>query len=336
MPTQRSLTLADLVSLSRLLLAAAFVAVAGAIARLVIIFAAAVSDFLDGWLARRRNEVSPLGAVIDPATDHVFVLVVVGTLLVEGTLTWTQTLILMARDIVTTAGVVGIRASARLRPVRLEARYSGKVVTTLQFVTLVGAIAVPGVVPWMLALVAAAGIISIVDYCVAMWRARAIVPMAAFLLAAPLTLGAQGFPRGGGAVASAERRVEARLDAFVAESNALHAAAGLALDAGTYVRLAGIVGVGAADVDDRTVASGRVELIGRFLLDPFRQARWGLYGGTGVLARYEDGPGVRGYLTLLVGAELPGRRTTVTAVELGIGSGARIGVAMRRGRPGRR
>jgi hypothetical protein len=102
------------------------------------------------------------------------------------------------------------------------------------------------------------------------------------------------------------------------------------------VRLAGVLGAGAAHAEDRTVASGRAEVAGRFLLDPCRQARWGLYGATGITARYDDGPGTRGYLTLALGLELPSERSSVTAVELGIGGGVRVAVALRQGRRGRR
>ena len=340
MPKQPHLTLADAVSLSRLLLAAAFVAFGGTAARLALVFVAAFSDYADGWLARRRNESTELGAIVDPAADRAFVLVVVGTLLAEGTLTGTQTLVLVARDIVTTIGIVAVRAVARLRSMRLAARFSGKVVTALQFAALVAAIAVPGAIPWLLALVAVSSVISIVDYSAAAWRSRAVVAVSAALLAmVPRPLEAQGFP-GGQAVESssaARYRPEARLDAFIARDEALHAGVGIAVDAGTYVRLAGIVGAGVARRDDATAASGRVEILGRFVLDPFRQARWGVYAATGVVGQYDDGgAGAHGHITLLLGAELPTARTTVTAVELGIGGGVRVGLSMRRGRRGRR
>lgn len=39
---------------------------------LAVIIYAGVSDWLDGWLARRQKEVTPLGAVIDPLADKCF------------------------------------------------------------------------------------------------------------------------------------------------------------------------------------------------------------------------------------------------------------------------
>ena len=336
MPKLPSLTLADAVSLSRLVLAAAFVVARGTIVRLALILAAGITDLLDGWIARRRGETSALGAVIDPAADRAFVLIVVGTLLVEGALTATQTLILIARDIVTTIGVVAVRAIAALRSVRLEARFSGKVVTVLQFAALVGAIVDRHTVPWLLGLVAIATAISIVDYSAAVWRTRAAALLVALVVATPVAIEAQASPGGRQAGGASRVRTEARADAFIARIDALHAGVGFAADLGTYFRLASIIGIGAADVDGETVASGRAEILGRFALDPFRQARWGVYGATGVVARYEDGPGTRGYLTLLLGVELPSERPAVTAVELGIGGGVRLGVAVRQGRSGRR
>ncbi|PIQ83784.1 MAG: CDP-diacylglycerol--glycerol-3-phosphate 3-phosphatidyltransferase, partial [Candidatus Omnitrophica bacterium CG11_big_fil_rev_8_21_14_0_20_63_9] len=35
---------------------------------------ASLTDWLDGWLARRWNQMSPLGALLDPIADKVLVL----------------------------------------------------------------------------------------------------------------------------------------------------------------------------------------------------------------------------------------------------------------------
>jgi hypothetical protein len=175
-----------------------------------------------------------------------------------------------------------------------------------------------------------------VDYSAAVWRTRATALLVALLLATPIAIEAQGSQASRQAGVPSRVRTEARTDAFIARIDALHAGVGLATDLGTYFRLASIIGIGAADVDGETVTSGRAEILGRFVLDPFREARWGVYGATGILARYEDGPGTRGYLTLLLGVELPSERPTVTAVELGMGGGVRLGVAIRQGRPRRR
>ena len=164
---------ADLVSFSRVLLAGAFVVAGGTAARLAIVGAAGISDYLDGYFARRDGP-GPYGAVIDPATDRLFVLTVVATLLVEDVLTVVQCMVLMARDIVTTVGALAIRALPRFRTMRLSARSSGKIVTALQFVTLVAVIIEPGTIAWLLPAVAIASLVAIIDYSAAATRLRRV------------------------------------------------------------------------------------------------------------------------------------------------------------------
>jgi len=82
---------------------------------------------------------------------------------------------------------------------------------------------------------------------------------------------------------------------------------------------------------------GRFDLLVRFLLDPFRQSRYGLSLGGGMSVRAE--PGERARPLLLVAVDVEGRRTSsgvVPAVQVGLGGGARIGVILRRGSPGAR
>ena len=62
MPRDSLATLPNLISLSRLGLAAAFVLLKGTNARLALIAAAGATDFLDGYLARRRGTTSKWGA----------------------------------------------------------------------------------------------------------------------------------------------------------------------------------------------------------------------------------------------------------------------------------
>jgi len=169
----RRFTLADFVSLSRILLAGAFVLTRSALARLALVGVAGATDYLDGWLARRQGG-SRYGAVIDPAADRVFVVAVIASLVVEDVMTLAQSLVLLARDIATTVGVLVGALLPVARPARLESRWSGKIVTALQFVTLVAIIADPASLGWMLPIVAVASALSIADYSLAVWRRRAV------------------------------------------------------------------------------------------------------------------------------------------------------------------
>ena len=69
-------------------------------------------------------------------------------------------------------------------------------------------------------------------------------------------------------------------------------------------------------------------LVGRFLLDPFRQSRWSGYGGAGLSALHTEHDW-RGYMLAVVGVEGPGGRRFLPALEIGLGGGTRIGLVLR-------
>ena len=167
------LSLPNLVSMSRLALAAAFVVLPATAARLALIVAASATDVLDGWLARRANAATRWGALIDPIADRVFVFTVVCTYLFEGRLGTGQYFVLLARDIMTAVGFVVARSISWLRPVEFRARPLGKAVTALQLVVLLAVLLVP---EWVAPLVQVVGVLaaaSVIDYTLALWRARA-------------------------------------------------------------------------------------------------------------------------------------------------------------------
>jgi phosphatidylglycerophosphate synthase len=165
-------TIPNILSASRLVLAAGFVAVGAAEARIGLIGAAAITDMLDGWLARRVKATSRWGALLDPIADRVFVLTVVGTFLFTGALSTTAYFILISRDLATAVGFLVAKTIAWLRPVQFKARPAGKVVTVLQLLTLLAVLAWPEGVNLLLAAVAVASVLAIVDYTLALWRAR--------------------------------------------------------------------------------------------------------------------------------------------------------------------
>jgi phosphatidylglycerophosphate synthase len=165
--------LPNALSLSRILLAAGFVAADGTVARAGLIGAAGLTDALDGWLARRLNVATPSGALIDPVADRVFVLAVAATLVTAGALTIGAVLVLLARDIATALGFFIALAVPRLRPSEFKARGLGKLVTALQFTALLCAVAAPALFGPLLVLVAVCAAWSIVENTVSAWRDRA-------------------------------------------------------------------------------------------------------------------------------------------------------------------
>jgi hypothetical protein len=75
--------------------------------------------------------------------------------------------------------------------------------------------------------------------------------------------------------------------------------------------------------------SGRVDVLARYLVDPFRRARWGFYGGGGVSARYDEGEDWHGELVVLIGAERRLRARLTPFVEIGYGGGVKLGAGLR-------
>src|SRR4051812_20768891 len=162
----------NIVSLSRVVLAVAFVVDRDPNTRLGIVLAAAVTDMLDGWLARRAGMVTRFGALVDPFADRVFVLVAVSSFMYEGTLTTTEYFVMISRDLMTAVGFLVARAVSWLRPVEFRARVSGKVVTALQLLAFAALLRMPQAIAPMIWGVGIASLYSIVDYTWALWRAR--------------------------------------------------------------------------------------------------------------------------------------------------------------------
>ena len=134
---------------------------------------------------------------------------------------------------------------------------------------------------------------------------------------------------------------EVRLDAIVGHDAAVQLGAGIQIPAGYYARIGLDAAVGApigtGVGSTRRGMDARVDLLARFLLDPFGQAAYGLSLGGGASLRAEHGERARPLL--LVAIDVEGHRSThglVPAVQVGLGGGVRLGVILRRGAPASR
>jgi hypothetical protein len=155
-------------------------------------------------------------------------------------------------------------------------------------------------------------------------RGRPTVVLAALVAAVP-SLAVRG--------AAAQRlapRPELRVDGTFGRQAAVLAGAGLAVDAGRAARVALLGSGGAGRVGGRWQPAAEAQLVGRFLLDPFRQAPRGVYLGAGVAARVARRDAPRWLLVGVVGVEPPARGPLVPAVEVGLGGGVRAAVVLRR------
>jgi CDP-diacylglycerol--glycerol-3-phosphate 3-phosphatidyltransferase len=99
-------------------------------AALIMFVAAIATDWLDGWLARRTNSVSPFGKIADPIADKILVLGTLLALIRHKELVipiWAVFLILM-RELT----IGGMRLLAAAQGKSISAERSGKVKTVVQ------------------------------------------------------------------------------------------------------------------------------------------------------------------------------------------------------------
>lgn len=123
-------------------------------------------------------------------------------------------------------------------------------------------------------------------------------------------------------------RPELRADLLAGGVTAVHAGVGINIPAGYYVRT-GVIAAAGTRLSGGGAPSARVDVVSRFLFDPFRERRWGLSAGGGVSLRYDEEVNWRPFLVAVVDLELPAAGRVVPAVQAGVGGGVRIGAALR-------
>jgi len=100
--TDRVLTVPNLLSMARLAGVPLFLwLVLGPEAdgwALALLMVSGITDYLDGWLARRLGQMSRLGQVLDPVADRLYILAVVIGLALRDVIPWWVALILPLRD----------------------------------------------------------------------------------------------------------------------------------------------------------------------------------------------------------------------------------------------
>ena len=136
--TNRVFTLANAISFIRLLMVPAYLALLlhGCDVLATVLFAAAaLTDFVDGQVARRTHTVSKLGQLLDPAVDRILMITgVLGVFLVGRIPLWII-LVVLARDLLM---LIGGGILLTKYKIRIPVIYPGKVATTLLFIGFAG------------------------------------------------------------------------------------------------------------------------------------------------------------------------------------------------------
>ena len=163
------ITLPNLLTLLRIL-AVPFFAIAlwygHALEACLIFIGAGITDLLDGFIARRFNQGSELGAILDPAADKLlmttaFILMALPNVPLVTRIPMWVSILAISRDV--TLSLVAILAFDRLGRERLQPSLLGKVTTAIELLAITAGLVVnvmglrswtPWVVPWVYYLVA--------------------------------------------------------------------------------------------------------------------------------------------------------------------------------------
>lgn len=98
-----------------------------------IFLLAAATDWLDGWLARRRSETTTLGALLDPLADKLLIAGALISLVEVGVAPAWMVVIIIGREF----AVTGLRGIAAEQGITIAAREWGKVKMVVQVVCVV-------------------------------------------------------------------------------------------------------------------------------------------------------------------------------------------------------
>ncbi len=126
----RILTLPNLITTIRLLLLPVFVwLLFGVEDRHVagwLLFGIGCTDWVDGYLARRLNQVSTVGKILDPVADRLLFFVGVGSIIIDGAVPLWFAVAVLVREALVAVGTLGLAAAGATR---IDVTWYGKAAT---------------------------------------------------------------------------------------------------------------------------------------------------------------------------------------------------------------
>jgi CDP-diacylglycerol--glycerol-3-phosphate 3-phosphatidyltransferase len=105
---------------------------------------ASATDWLDGYLARRLNQTSALGALLDPIADKILVLGLFSVFVMLHLMPWWMLAVIAGREVLVTA----IRLALARRRITLVAAAEGKQKMVSQVVAILGVLVLLAVQAW--------------------------------------------------------------------------------------------------------------------------------------------------------------------------------------------
>jgi cardiolipin synthase len=137
MSPERFLTLSNMISVLRAAMAAPiiiFLSRNQMVLATLFIFLAIISDCLDGYIARKFNNVTLLGKALDPAADKICIFSVILFLVIKDKIPINILVILGIRDLILTMMLLYL---VNIKTLVVETNYAGKISTVLITITLI-------------------------------------------------------------------------------------------------------------------------------------------------------------------------------------------------------
>jgi CDP-diacylglycerol---glycerol-3-phosphate 3-phosphatidyltransferase len=136
---QDSLNIPNLLTFTRILLIPVFVMLFAtptpdrSVIAAIVFVVAAITDLLDGYLARKSGQVTMLGKLLDPIADKLLVLSALILLVTVDRVSALVAILIIAREV----AVTGVRAIAASEGIVISAETTGKYKMALQVVAIV-------------------------------------------------------------------------------------------------------------------------------------------------------------------------------------------------------
>lgn len=136
------LNLANKLTILRILLIPVFLVLMaikvpyGVYAATLVFLLASITDKLDGYIARHRNQITNLGKFMDPLADKLLVVSALVSLVEMGRLSTWMVMIIIAREFT----ITGLRAIAASEGIVIAASRWGKLKTAIQIIAIIAAL----------------------------------------------------------------------------------------------------------------------------------------------------------------------------------------------------
>jgi CDP-diacylglycerol--glycerol-3-phosphate 3-phosphatidyltransferase len=103
---------------------------AGNISAVIIFTIASLTDFYDGYLAKKRGLISDFGKIMDPVADKILLLSTFGALAHIGMVAWWMFIVIAIREVLVTASRLWACRQGQV----LAAERAGKIKTVVQII----------------------------------------------------------------------------------------------------------------------------------------------------------------------------------------------------------